>query len=182
VDGCSTLSGAPLGERLGHFFDGAGLLILEGYGLTETTGGATVNTPTHVEIGSVGRPVPGSSVRSRRTARCSEGRPDLPRLLAERRRHGRGAVRRRLVLERRHRRADDDGFLRITGRKKDLIVTAGGKNVAPAVLEDLVRADRLISQCVVVGDASPSSPAWSRWTTRSCRPSPSSTGCRRVTT
>ena len=148
--------GAPLGERLGHFFNGAGLLILEGYGLTETTGGATVNTPSHVEIGSVGRPVPGASVRI-----AADGEVLLKggqvfkgywkndaataEVLADDGWFASGDIG----------ELDDGGFLRITGRKKDLIVTAGGKNVAPAVLEDLVRADRLISQCVVVGDAKP---------------------------
>jgi long-chain acyl-CoA synthetase len=147
--------GAPLGERLGHFFNGAGILVLEGYGLTETTGGATVNTPAHFDIGSVGRPVPGSSARIGedgevflKGGHIFAGYWRNPEATAE-------------VL------GDDgwfatgdigeldDGFLRITGRKKDIIVTAGGKNVAPAVLEDLVRANPIISQCVVVGDAKP---------------------------
>jgi long-chain acyl-CoA synthetase len=148
--------GAPLGERLGHFFRGAGMVVLEGYGLTETTGGATVNTPSHVSIGSVGRPLPGASVRiaddgevlltgghifreywHNQSATADALSPD-------------GWLSTGDIGE-----LDASGFLRITGRKKDLIVTAGGKNVAPAVLEDLVRADRLISQCVVVGDARP---------------------------
>ena len=148
--------GAPLGERLGHFFDGAGLLILEGYGLTETTGGATVNTPTHVELGSVGRPVPGSSVRIAEDGEVLlkggqifrgywQNDAATAEVLSDDGWFSSGDIG----------ELDDDGFLRITGRKKDLIVTAGGKNVAPAVLEDLVRADRLISQCVVVGDAKP---------------------------
>ena len=108
VGGCgyALSGGAPLGERLGHFFDGAGLLILEGYGLTETTGGATVNTPTprrDRQRRPAGAGLVGAHRRGRRGA--PEGRPDLPRLLAERGRHGRGAVGRRLVLQRRHRRA-----------------------------------------------------------------------------
>jgi len=148
--------GAPLGERLGHFFDGAGLLILEGYGLTETTGGATVNTPTHVEIGSVGRPLPGSSVRI-----AEDGEVLLKGGQIFRGYWQNDAATAEVLLDDGWFASgdigelDDEGFLRITGRKKDLIVTAGGKNVAPAVLEDLVRADRLISQCVVVGDAKP---------------------------
>jgi long-chain acyl-CoA synthetase len=148
--------GAPLGERLGHFFDGAGVLIMEGYGLTETTGGATVNTPDNVRIGTVGRPLPGASARIAedgeillKGGHIFRGYWDNPEATAE-------------VLSDDGWFAtgdigelDDSGFLRITGRKKDLIVTAGGKNVAPAVLEDLVRSDRIISQCVVIGDAKP---------------------------
>jgi long-chain acyl-CoA synthetase len=148
--------GAPLGERLGHFFDGAGVLIMEGYGLTETTGGATVNTPDNVRIGTVGRPLPGASARIAedgeillKGGHIFGGYWDNPEATAE-------------VLSDDGWFAtgdigelDDSGFLRITGRKKDLIVTAGGKNVAPAVLEDLVRSDRIISQCVVIGDAKP---------------------------
>ena len=148
--------GAPLGERLGHFFNGAGLLILEGYGLTETTGGATVNTPTHVEIGTVGRPLPGSSVRIAEDGEVLlkggqvfrgywQNEAATAEVFGDDGWFSSGDIG----------ELDDDGFLRITGRKKDIIVTAGGKNVAPAVLEDLVRADRLISQCVVVGDAKP---------------------------
>jgi long-chain acyl-CoA synthetase len=148
--------GAPLGERLGRFFDGAGVLILEGYGLTETTGGATVNTPAAHNIGTVGRPFPGSSAKI-----ASDGEILLkggmvfagywqnPEATAEVL-SGDGWFSSGDIGE-----IDDDGFVRITGRKKDLIVTAGGKNVAPAVLEDLVRSDRLISQCVVIGDAKP---------------------------
>jgi long-chain acyl-CoA synthetase len=148
--------GAPLGERLGHFFNGAGLLILEGYGLTETTGGATVNTPSQVQIGSVGRPFPGTSVRIAEDGEVLlkggeifrgywQNEAATKEVLSDDGWFATGDIG----------ELDDEGFLRITGRKKDLIVTAGGKNVAPAVLEDLVRADRLISQCVVVGDAKP---------------------------
>jgi long-chain acyl-CoA synthetase len=145
-----------LGERLGHFFDGAGLVILEGYGLTETTGGATVNTPANLEIGSVGRPMPGSSVRIAEDGEVLmmgghifrgywQNEAATAEVLSDDGWFSSGDIG----------ELDDGGFLRITGRKKDLIVTAGGKNVAPAVLEDLVRMDRLISQCVVVGDAKP---------------------------
>jgi long-chain acyl-CoA synthetase len=148
--------GAPLGERLGHFFDGAGVLIMEGYGLTETTGGATVNTPDNVRIGTVGRPVPGASARIAedgeillKGGHVFRGYWDNPQATADVLTDD-GWFATGDIGE-----LDDGGFLRITGRKKDLIVTAGGKNVAPAVLEDLVRSDRIISQCVVVGDAKP---------------------------
>lgn len=147
--------GAPLGERLGHFFRAIGVTVLEGYGLTETTAAVTGNVPGAVRIGTVGRPLPGVTVRiaddgevlvrgdmvfsgywrdEEATAAAFDGgwfrTGDI------------GAL-------------DEDGYLTITGRRKELIVTAGGKNVAPAPLEDRVRAHPLISQCMVVGDRQP---------------------------
>ena len=148
--------GAALGTRLGHFYRGLGLTVLEGYGLTETTAGACVNRPKQVRMGSVGLAVFGTSVKIANDGEVllkghhifmgywnnteatnevidSDGwfhSGDLGSL-------------------------DDDGFLYITGRKKELLVTAGGKNVAPAVLEDRLRAHPIISQCIVVGDAKP---------------------------
>ena len=148
--------GAPLGVRLGHFYRGAGVTILEGYGLTETTAGATLNLTGAHRVGSVGRPIPGTSIKiaedgevlirggivmggywqndaANAEAFDSQGwfqSGDLGKL-------------------------DDEGFLYIVGRKKELIVTAGGKNVAPAVLEDRLRAHPLVSQCLVVGDNQP---------------------------
>ncbi|WP_116452466.1 AMP-dependent synthetase/ligase [Blastococcus litoris] len=148
--------GAPLGERLGHFFRGIGVTVFEGYGLTETTAAASVNHDEALRIGTVGRPLPGVEFRiaddgevlirggivmrgywknedATKEAIDSEGffhTGDLGEL-------------------------DDDGFLTITGRKKEILVTAGGKNVAPAVLEDRLRAHRLVSQCIVVGDQRP---------------------------
>ncbi len=145
--------GAPLGDRLGHFFTGVGIHILEGYGLTETTAGSTLNRPGATEIGTVGQPIPGTSVRiaddgeillkgdhimegyfkneqATTEAIDSDGwfySGDLGRL-------------------------DAEGFLRITGRKKEILVTAGGKNVAPAVIEDRIRAHPLVSQAMVIGD------------------------------
>jgi len=147
--------GAPLGARLGHFFRGVGIIPLEGYGLTETTAAATVNRPDAIRVGTVGTPIPGVSIRiaedgevlikggmvfkgywnnAEATAEALDGdwfhSGDL------------GAL-------------DNEGFLSITGRKKEIIVTASGKNVAPAVLEDRMRASALISQVMVVGDAKP---------------------------
>jgi long-chain acyl-CoA synthetase len=148
--------GAPLGARLGHFYRGAGVTILEGYGLTETTAGATLNLYGAHRVGSVGRPIPGTSVK-----------------IAE---DGEVLIRGPIVMqgywqndaansevfdgERWFKtgdlgKLDDEGFLYIVGRKKELIVTAGGKNVAPAVLEDRLRAHPLVSQCMVVGDNQP---------------------------
>jgi long-chain acyl-CoA synthetase len=148
--------GAPLGERLGHFYRGIGLHVLEGYGLTESTAALTVNLPGHVKIGTVGLPLEGTAVRvaddgellfsggqifhsywnnPEATAAAMSGdnwfhSGDLGEI-------------------------DEDGFVKITGRKKEIIVTAGGKNVAPAVLEDRLRAHSLIDQCIVVGDGQP---------------------------
>jgi long-chain acyl-CoA synthetase len=148
--------GAPLGVRLGHFYRGAGVTILEGYGLTETTAGATLNLYGAHRVGSVGKPIPGTSIK-----------------IAE---DGEVLIRGPIVMqgywqnedantevfdgERWFKsgdlgKLDDDGFLYIVGRKKEIIVTAGGKNVAPAVLEDRLRSHPLVSQCMVVGDNQP---------------------------
>jgi long-chain acyl-CoA synthetase len=148
--------GAPLGDRLGHFFRGCGLPIYEGYGLTETTAGATVNRPGAMKVGSVGRPIPGCTVRIAddgeillKGGNVFGGYYLNPEATSE-------------VLDDEHwfrtgdiGELDSEGYLTITGRKKELIVTAGGKNVAPAVLEDRLRAHPLVSQCLVVGDQKP---------------------------
>ncbi|HEY0573609.1 MAG TPA: long-chain fatty acid--CoA ligase [Pseudonocardia sp.] len=147
--------GAPLGERLGHFFRGIGVPVYEGYGLTETTGGLTVNTPDAQRIGTVGRPFAGNGVRI-----ADDGEILLRGDLVFRGYwHNPDATREAMSDGWFHTgdlgELDDAGYLRITGRKKELIVTAGGKNVAPAILEDRLRADPLISQCMVVGDGQP---------------------------
>jgi long-chain acyl-CoA synthetase len=148
--------GAPLGARLGHFFRGIGINILEGYGLTETSAGATVNAPGHQKVGSVGRPVPGVTVRIAEDGEILIKGRNLFRgywrndtATAEAITDG-GWFHTGDIGE-----VDADGFLTITGRKKELIVTAGGKNVAPAVLEDRMRAHPMISQVMVVGDQKP---------------------------
>ena len=147
--------GAPLGARLGHFYRGVGLTIYEGYGLTETSAAITVNRVGEVKVGSVGKLLPGNSMHlndddellvrggvvfggywhneEETKAVFSDGWFHTGDL---------GAI-------------DDDGFLTIIGRKKEIIVTAGGKNVAPAILEDQLRAHPLISQAMAVGDAKP---------------------------
>jgi long-chain acyl-CoA synthetase len=147
--------GAALGERLGHFFRGIGIPVYEGYGLTETSGGATVNTPDAQRIGTVGRPLAGSGVRI-----ADDGEVLLSGDLVFRGYwHNPEATAEALADGWFHTgdigELDDGGYLRITGRKKELIVTAGGKNVAPAPLEDRLRAHPLISQSMVVGDARP---------------------------
>ena len=148
--------GGPLGERLGHFFQGIGLQILEGYGLTETTAPISVNTPSMIRIGSVGAPLPGNAVKIADDGEIlAKGvcvmrgyykRPDL----TEETFTADGWFRTGDIGE-----LDSNGFLKITGRKKEIIVTAGGKNVVPALLEDQIRADALVSQVLVVGDNRP---------------------------
>ena len=148
--------GAPLGARLGHFFRGAGVTIYEGYGLTETTAGATLNITGNLKIGSVGRPIPGTSVRI-----ADDGEVLIKGPIVMKGYWQNDAANSEVFDNDRWFKSgdlgklDEDGFLSIVGRKKELIVTAGGKNVAPAVLEDRLRAHPLISQCMVVGDNKP---------------------------
>ena len=147
--------GGPLSPDLAHFFRGVGLTILEGYGLTETTAPITVGRPGRLKVGTVGLPLGGNEVRiaddgeilTRGTSlmRGYHNRPEADREAFEDgwfRTGDLGAL-------------DEEGFLTITGRKKELLVTAGGKNVAPAALEDAIRSDALVSQVMVVGDAKP---------------------------
>jgi long-chain acyl-CoA synthetase len=148
--------GAALGERLGHFFNGIGVTILEGYGLTETTAGATINRPDAYKIGTVGKPIPGASVRIAedgeillKGGHVFQGYYNNDEATAEVL-TGDGWFHTGDLGS-----LDGEGFLKITGRKKEIIVTAGGKNVAPAVLEDRMRAHALVSQSMVVGDDQP---------------------------
>ena len=147
---------APLGERLGHFYRSLGIAVLEGYGLTETTAASHVNRPSDSRIGTVGKPLPGVEVK------IADDGEVLMRgdLLFEGYHHNEEATRAAMTEDGWFCTGDigtqdDDGYLTITGRKKEIIVTAGGKNVAPAVLEDRLRAYPLVSQCVVVGDGKP---------------------------
>ncbi|SDM15632.1 AMP-dependent synthetase/ligase [Streptomyces wuyuanensis] len=147
--------GAPLGERLGHFFRGIGFTVLEGYGLTETCAATAFNPWDRQKIGTVGQPLPGSVVRI-----ADDGEVLL---------HGEhiftgywnneAATAEALADGWFHTgdigTLDEDGYLAITGRKKEILVTAGGKNVAPAVIEDRIRAHALVAECMVVGDGRP---------------------------
>jgi long-chain acyl-CoA synthetase len=148
--------GAPLGERLGHFFRGSGITILEGYGLTETSAAATVNRPARNKIGTVGLPLPGVAIKIADDGEILLRGPNVfPGYW-----HNQAASAEVLDADGWLHSGDtgsldDEGFLRVVGRKKELIVTAGGKNVAPAVLEDRLRANPLVSQAVVVGDGRP---------------------------
>ncbi len=147
--------GAALGERLGHFFRGAGITILEGYGLTETTAAATINDMRELKVGTVGKPLPGVSVR---IAEDHEILISGPHVFSGYY-HNDDATAEAVGEDGWFHTGDlgelDEGFLRITGRKKEILVTAGGKNVAPAVLEDGVRHHHLVSQVMVVGDGEP---------------------------
>ena len=148
--------GAPLGARLGHFFRGIGVTILEGYGLTETTAASTVNRPSAIHVGSVGQPIPGASVKVAddgeiliKGDHVFTGYWNNPAATADAI-DGQGWFHSGDLGT-----IDDDGFVSITGRKKEILVTAGGKNVAPAVLEDRLKANWLVGQCIVVGDGKP---------------------------
>ena len=147
---------APLGDFLGHFYRSLGVQILEGYGLTETTAPVSVNLPGAFKIGTVGPPLPGCAVRIDEDGEILAAGINVfreywnnPAATAEAFTED-GWFRTGDVGE-----LDEDGYLTITGRKKDLIVTAGGKNVAPAVLEDPIRADVLVGEVVVVGEQKP---------------------------
>ncbi|WP_434582301.1 AMP-dependent synthetase/ligase [Carbonactinospora thermoautotrophica] len=147
--------GSPLGRRLALFYAGAGIVVYEGYGLTETTAAATVNPPLAPRFGTVGRPLPGTAVRIAddgeiwiKGGQVFAGYWNDETTTGEVLHDGWFATGDVGQL-------DDDGYLTITGRKKELLVTSGGKNVAPAVLEDRVRAHPLVSQCLVVGDQRP---------------------------
>ncbi|MFE2373906.1 AMP-dependent synthetase/ligase [Streptomyces sp. NPDC059398] len=145
--------GSPLGRRLAAFYAGAGIQIFEGYGLTETTAAATVTPPLRPRLGTVGWPLPGTAVRIADDGEVLlsggqvfggywDGQRGEPAGNAAGQWFATGDVG----------ELDEDGYLTITGRKKDLIITSGGKNVAPAPLEDWLRAHPLVGQCMVVGD------------------------------
>ncbi len=152
----SVSGGAPLGARLGHFFRGIGVTVLEGWGMTETTTSGTLNLPSRLRIGSVGPATPGCELKIAEDGEVLINGPFLMSGYWQNETATKETIDEDGWL---HTgdigRIDDDGFLFITGRKKELIVTSGGKNVAPAVLEDRLRAHWLVSQCIVVGDARP---------------------------
>ena len=147
--------GAPLGARLGHFFRGIGITILEGYGLTETSAPSTVNLPTKIKMGTVGTPLPGTTIRIADDGEILVRGDQVFRAYWHNEAATAEVLRDGWFTTGDLGRLDDEGFLHITGRKKEILVTAGGKNVAPAVLEDRLRAHPLISQCMVVGDSKP---------------------------
>lgn len=147
--------GAPLGARLGHFYRGVGLSIYEGYGLTETSAAITVNRVNDLKVGSVGKLMPGNSMRI-----AEDGELLVKGGVVFSGYWGNEAETNAVFTDGWFHTGDlgaidDDGFLTIVGRKKEIIVTAGGKNVAPALLEDRLRAHPLISQAMAVGDQQP---------------------------
>ena len=148
--------GAPLSPRLGHFFRGAGINILEGYGLTETTAASSLNVRSAQKIGSVGRPIPGTRIKI-----AADGEVLIKGAVIMHGYWNNDTATKECMTEDGYFKSgdlgaiDDAGYLSIVGRKKEIIVTSGGKNVAPEVLEDRLRAHPLISQCMVVGDNKP---------------------------
>jgi long-chain acyl-CoA synthetase len=147
---------APLSTRLGHFFRGCGINVLEGYGLTETSPATNSNTPDAQKIGTVGRPIPGCTIRI-----APNGEILVRGHMVFQGYWNNEAATAEIIDEEGWLHTgdlgvlDDEGFLAITGREKDLIITSAGKNVAPTVLEDRLRSHWLVSQCLVVGDAKP---------------------------
>ncbi|MFD2474022.1 AMP-dependent synthetase/ligase [Amycolatopsis silviterrae] len=147
--------GAPLGARLAHFFRGIGVPVFEGYGLTETSAAANVNTSAAFRVGTVGRPVAGTSVQI-----AEDGEVLLKGDVVFGRYYNNPEASAEALTDGWFHTGDlgeldADGFLKITGRKKEIIVTAGGKNVAPSGLEDAIKAAPLVSQVMVVGDQRP---------------------------
>ncbi|MDQ0575112.1 AMP-dependent synthetase/ligase [Agromyces albus] len=146
---------APLGPRLGHFYHSLGIVILEGYGLTETTAPATVNLANKSKIGTVGPPLPGVAVRT-----ADDGEIEIKGVNVFKE-YWKNPEATAATFDGDWLKTgdigsfDSDGFLTITGRKKEIIVTAGGKNVAPAALEDPIRANPLVGQVIAVGDKKP---------------------------
>ncbi|NUP58555.1 MAG: long-chain fatty acid--CoA ligase, partial [Pseudarthrobacter sp.] len=151
-----TVSGAsPLAPDDAHFFRGVGIPVLEGYGLTETTAPCTANTPTRTKVGTVGIPIPGTTIRV-----AEDGEILVKGIGVFKGYHANPAANAEAFVDGFFRTGDygvldADGFLTVTGRKKDLLVTAGGKNVAPGPLEDRIRAHQLVGHAVVVGDGKP---------------------------
>ena len=147
--------GSALGERLGHFFNGIGLTVLEGFGATETAAPVTVNTPAKIKIGTVGRPVPGNEIKL-----GEDGEILVKGVCVFKGYYNREDLTEDAFVDGWYATGDlgtidEDGFLTITGRKKEILVTASGKNVAPGLMEDRVRSVPIVSQCVVVGEGRP---------------------------
>ncbi len=144
--------GAPLGERLGHFFRAIGLTVLEGYGLTETSAPAMIGRPNDAKINKVGRVLPGCAVKIADDGEILLKGSNVLRGYWKNPEATAAAIQDGWFRTGDIGQLDDEGFISITGRKKELIVTSGGKNVAPTALEDPLRASPIIGQAVVIGD------------------------------
>lgn len=146
---------APLAKEIQTFFQACGFLLLEGYGLTESTAPATINLPDAYKIGTVGRPLPGLQVKIAEDGEILLKGPSIFQGYYKQEEASREVLREGWLHTGDVGELDEDGFLRITDRKKDIIITAGGKNVAPQNIENLIKTDPLISQAVVIGDRKP---------------------------
>ena len=146
---------APINPEILHFFDAAGVLVLEGWGMTETSTAATISTPEDFKIGTIGKPFPGCEVKIADDGEILVKGPNVFQGYYK----NEEATRETIVDGWLHTgdigEIDPDGFIKITGRKKDIIITAGGKNITPANLEAEIKQHPLVSQCVVVGDRRP---------------------------
>jgi long-chain acyl-CoA synthetase len=146
---------APINPDILRFFDAAGVLVLEGWGMTETSTAATISTPDDFKIGTIGKPFPGCEVKIADDGEILVKGPNVFQGYYK----NEGATKETIVNGWLHTgdlgAIDPDGFIRITGRKKDIIITAGGKNITPANLENEIKQHPLVSQCVVVGDRRP---------------------------
>jgi long-chain acyl-CoA synthetase len=146
---------APISPDILRFFDAAGVLVLEGWGMTETSTAATISTPDDFKIGTIGRPFPGCEVKIADDGEILVRGPNVFQGY-----YGNDEATTETIVDGWLHTGDlgeidDDGFITITGRKKDIIITAGGKNITPANLESEIKQHPLVSQCVVVGDRRP---------------------------
>jgi long-chain acyl-CoA synthetase len=146
---------APIAQEILEFFYACGVLVLEGWGMTETSTAATCNTPEEFKFGSVGKPFPGVEIKIAADGEILAKGPNIFRGYYK----NPEATKETIVDEWLHTgdlgHLDEDGFLYITGRKKDIIITAGGKNITPANLENGLKQNQYISQAVVHGDRRP---------------------------
>ena len=146
---------APINPEILRFFDAAGVLVLEGWGMTETSTAATISTPDDFKVGTIGKPFPGCEVKIADDGEILVKGPNVFQGYHK----NEEATRETIVDGWLHTgdigEIDSEGFIKITGRKKDIIITAGGKNITPANLEADIKQHPLVSQCVVVGDRRP---------------------------
>ncbi|HSI81262.1 MAG TPA: long-chain fatty acid--CoA ligase, partial [Solirubrobacterales bacterium] len=151
----ATSGAAPINPEILQFFDAAGVLVLEGWGMTETSTAATIATPESYRIGTIGKPFPGCEVRIAGDGEILVRGPNVFQGYYKNEQATRETLRDGWLHTGDLGEVDDDGFIRITGRKKDIIITAGGKNITPANLEGAIKQHPLVSQAVVIGDRRP---------------------------